>query len=270
MGRIIAIAISGSGANGTLSAAGTVAVNVMAQNTDARITNAVVETDGNVSVDSTNTSFIGAFAGGIAATLRTAQPNNAADSTNSVGAGIAINVISNDLGDRAGTLARIENSQVDAGLGGTILVDAMTTSTIWAAAVGLAFNTGGPIAQSSNAVGFSLGVNVISTKTQAGTRGKNGAAGLTAGGATSVTSTDTSAIRAISGAGRRRQRGVWGLQRCRHLAGCQHHHDRHRRGRGKHIDRRRSADREQHVERIDRCTGTWVPLARVVSPWVAS
>ncbi|MEM8678134.1 MAG: hypothetical protein AAGF97_02160, partial [Planctomycetota bacterium] len=173
----------------------------MAQNTDARITHSTVESDGNIILDATNTSFIGAFAGGIAATLRTPQPNNPADSTNSVGAGIAINVISNDLGDAAGTLARIENSQVDAGATGTILVDAMTTSRIWAAAVGLAFNTGGPIASSSNAVGFSLGINVISTKTQAGLRGKSGSAGLTAGGAVSATANDTSQIRAISGAG---------------------------------------------------------------------
>ena len=200
-GQVIAIALSGSAASGTLSLAGTIAVNVVAMNTQAKIVDSVIRATGSVDVTADNVAKIYAFAGGVAFTT----PNTSGDRrqwspTNSVGAAIAVNVISNDLGnaDQVGTQAQIVESEIDAT--SDVNVDAMGSSEIWAGAVGLAFNFAGSSTYARNATGFSVGVNVISTRTQAKAKGKRGARGLK-GSDITIEATDAAAINALSGAG---------------------------------------------------------------------
>ncbi len=180
-------------AAGSLSAAGAVVVNVLALETVARVKNSVVIASQDVAVTADTTGFVVAGAGGVAGTL---AGSNVASST-SVGAGIAINVIANGLNDD-GTLAQVIDSDIDAG--GSINIAASSVNTIWAVAVGLAFNTAGS-AQTANAVGVSVSTNVISTRTKAESRRKKNALGIRAGGAVSVTADDDSSINSISGAG---------------------------------------------------------------------
>ena len=87
--------------------------------------------------------------------------------------------------------------------GGGITVGADTDSTIWAAAAGFAFNDGlgGTQASEVNAYAFSVGVNVISTRTQASIRGTKGDQGVWADASVTVTATDSSEINALAGAG---------------------------------------------------------------------
>ncbi len=193
-GRIIGIALSGSAAAGSLSVAGTVVVNVVALNTRAYVDGSHL-TVGALHVGSDNTAFIGAFAGGIAGTLKNANSNG----STSVGAAIALNIISNDLGADAGTLATLRDSRVDAS--GDVSVSAQNDSGIWAAATGLAFNFATPTGAAANAIGFSLGANIISTKSRATIRGRESASGLglTSSGLVNLTASDVSAIRALSG-----------------------------------------------------------------------
>ena len=200
-GIIGGVAISGSGAAGSLSIAGTIVLNVISLNTTARLTGSTVVTTGNVSVTSDNTAGIYAFAGGISATIRDQSGVlNLDGDTTSVGGGLAVNIISNDLGnsDSVGTQALISDSEILAA--GDVTVDALMTSTIWAGAIGLALNFGGSPLGQRTSVGFSLGVNVISTRTQARLRGRRNGTGVR-GRNVKVEATDSSTIFAVAGAG---------------------------------------------------------------------
>jgi len=189
---IVGVGFSGSGAAGSLSLAGAAVVNVLALKTSAEIENSTLIAGQNVDVSANTTGFLAAGAGGVAATLAGSQ----VASSTSVGAAIAINVIANGLGDQ-GTIARVRDSDIEAG--GSVNIAAATTSTIWAVAVGLAFNTAGS-AQTANAIGLSLSTNVISTQTKAVVRRKKNQ-GILAGGDVTITADDDSSISSIAGAG---------------------------------------------------------------------
>ncbi|MEM7311599.1 MAG: hypothetical protein AAF497_00470, partial [Planctomycetota bacterium] len=194
MGVVVGVGFSGSGAAGGFSLAGAIAVNVVAMDTLAEITDSTVESDSNVDVDAKNIATILAAAGSISTTLDSENFNST--SSTSFGAGIAINVISNDLGD-GGTIARIEDSQVDAG--GNLDLDSETIATIGALAAGFAINTEGNVT-TKNAVAGSLAANIISTKTNTIIRGRKNGNGVTVGGDTEMHADDSSLIVNIGGA----------------------------------------------------------------------
>ncbi|MEM8679091.1 MAG: hypothetical protein AAGF97_07050, partial [Planctomycetota bacterium] len=194
MGVVVGVGFSGSGAAGAFSLAGAIAVNVLAMNTTSEITGSKIDAGANVSLDAKNIATILAAAGSISTTLD--ADNFTSTKSTSFGAGIAVNIISNDL-NGGGTLARIENSQVDAG--GDLDLDAETIATIGALAAGFAVNTEGRVS-TRNAVAGSIAVNVISTKTNAIVVGKRGDAGVIVDGDTELHADDRSLFVNIGGA----------------------------------------------------------------------
>ncbi|MEL6107650.1 MAG: hypothetical protein AAFU85_16550, partial [Planctomycetota bacterium] len=197
-GEIIAISVSGSSVNGILALAGSVSVNVISNDTVARISDGSDIDAGNVNVTANEEPSILAVAGAVSANFSGKQIAGAGDETPrsqlSIGASISVNVI----GNTTGAAAFIEDSDVSAeDVNVTATSNASITSVgiAIAAAVGLYQDT-----KFAFAGAISVGVNVTNTRTRAYIKRKS-SDGIDADGNVTINADNTSTIQSVAGAG---------------------------------------------------------------------
>jgi hypothetical protein len=191
----VASGTQGNGVAGALAASGS--VNQIVGDTVAAIRGSTVNVPGAVTVKAKDEAEITAGAGGIAAALGFSSKGNGG--AGAFGAAFAINSIGAD-GDANVVLAEVEQSTVNAG--DNVLVDAQSTATIFALAIGAAGSVSG--SGSGNALSGSLAgsatVNKIRNKTQARVaQGSSVSTAEDSGGSVTVQARDESSINATSG-----------------------------------------------------------------------